>query len=229
MRHSSSHRRDVPDTSSILPVRPDQLAELFAKPDGKVYLLYGHDVAFALSLRMAARAMTHGSSIAVVDGGNRFNVHLLARFARERRIDPDAFLRRIYVSRGFTCYQMEQAIINRLPAFLRSIDSRTALVFGLLDTFYDEQAPLREVQQILRRLLGALAEMKAQGTSVLLVSTERTVEPKERNALFTVLKGGMDRVVRLQEDEGTLQLVEERQTRRGLKMEDGRLTMGNGV
>jgi hypothetical protein len=103
---------------------------------------------------MAAYAMTQGTSVAVVDGCNRFNVHLLARFARERRLDPDAFLHRIYVSRGFTWYQMEQAVVNRLPAFLRSIGSRTALVFGLLDTLYDDQAPLREVQQILRRLLG---------------------------------------------------------------------------
>ncbi len=166
-----------------------------------MFLLYGDRLIFSVALRMAAEAMAHGSPIAVVDGGNRFDVHLLTHFARARRMNPDAFLHRIFISRGFTCYQMEQAVVIRLPAFLQSIGSHTALIFGLLDTFYDDQAPLREVQQILRRLLDALRRMKADGTSVLLVCSEWSVLPKERNQLFTTLKDGMDRVYRLDADE----------------------------
>jgi len=64
---------------------------------------------------------------------------------------------------------MEQAIAHKLPAFLSTIHSNTALVFGLLDTFYDEQASLREVRQILQRLLGSFQEMKSKGVSLLLV------------------------------------------------------------
>jgi hypothetical protein len=144
--------------------------------------------------------MAQGRSIAVVDGCNRFNVHLLSRFARERHIDPDKFLQQIFISRGFTCYQMEQAVGSRLPAFLESIGSNIAMIFGLLDTFYDEQASFREVQQILRRLLGALQEIKAGGVSVLLACTEWNVLPKERNQLFTTLKTGMDTIYRLMMD-----------------------------
>jgi hypothetical protein len=150
---------------------------------------------------MAAYAMVQGTSVAVVDGCNRFNVHLLSRFARERRMDPDEFLRRIYISRGFTCYQMEQAVGNRLPLFLESIGSNVAMIFGLLDTFYDEQASFREVQQILRRLLGTLQEIKRGGVSVLLACTEWNVLPKERNQLFTTLKTGMDSIYRLTADQ----------------------------
>jgi len=65
---------------------------------------------------------------------NRFDVHYLAEFARRlacrpagsagarhdgRRITPEDLLDRIFVSRAFTCYQMEAAITERLPAFLR--------------------------------------------------------------------------------------------------------------
>jgi hypothetical protein len=96
---------------------------------------------------------------------------------------------------------MEQAIANRLPAFLETIHSNTAMIFGLLDTFYDEQAPFREVQQILRRLLLVLQGMKADGISLLLTCTEWNVLPKERNQLFATLKSGMDRVYRLELDE----------------------------
>ena len=71
------------------------------------------------------------------------------------------------------------------------------MIFGLLDTFYDEQASFREVQQILRRVLGTLQEVKASGVSVLLACTEWNVLPKERNQLFTTLKVGMDTVYRL--------------------------------
>lgn len=180
-----------------LPVSSQSLVHSFVAPPGKVCLLYGDRLIFQLSLKMAAHAMAQGTPIAVVDGCNRFNVHLLSRFARERRLDPDEFLRRIFISRGFTCYQMEQAVSMRLPLFLQSIGSNIAMIFGLLDTFYDEQASFREVQQILRRVLGTLQEVKTSGVSVLLACTEWNVLPKERNQLFTTLKAGMDSVYHL--------------------------------
>jgi hypothetical protein len=148
----------------------------------------------------------------VVDGCNRFDVHALSRFARARKIDPNKFLNRIFISRGFTCYQMEQAIAHKLPAFLADIHSNTALIFGLLDTFYDEQASLREVRQILQRLLGSFQEMKSKGISLLLVCLERNVAPAERNQLFATLKNGVDRVYKLDTNEhGRLQLLLESQ------------------
>jgi hypothetical protein len=161
---------------------------------------------------MAAHAMADEHSIAVVDGCNRFDVHALSRFARMRKIDPNKFLSRIFISRGFTCYQMEQAIAYKLPSFLSTIHSNTALIFGLLDTFYDEQAQLREVQQILQRLLVSFQNMKATGASLLLVCLERTVAPPERNQLFATLKNGVDRVYKLNANEqGKLQLCLESQ------------------
>jgi hypothetical protein len=169
----------------------------FTDKPGKVYLLYGERPIFQLSLQMAAHAMANGNSVAVVDGCNRFDVHALSRFARAQKIDPNKFLSRIFISRGFTCYQMEQAIVHKLPLFLSTNLSNTALIFGLLDTFYDEQAQLREVQQILRRLLDSFREMKSSGMSLLVVCLERTVAPKERNQLFATLKNGMDRVYKL--------------------------------
>jgi hypothetical protein len=189
-------------------VRSSGIINAFTEKPGKVFLLYGERPIFQLSLQMAAHAMAGGNSIAVVDGCNRFDVHALSRFARMRKIDPNKFLDRIFISRGFTCYQMEQAIARKLPLFLPTIRSQTAMVFGLLDTFYDEQASLREVQQILQRLLVSFREMKAAGVSLLVVCLERTVAPPERNQLFTTLRNGMDRVYKLDTSEqGTLQLM----------------------
>ncbi len=202
---TNRHRptRPAPPLAEPAPVQSIQAAHIirsFAEEPGKIYLLYGDPFVFSLSLQMAAQAMAHGSSIAIVDGCNRFDLHALTRFARERRIDPGKFLRQMYISRGFTCYQMEQAITDKLPAFLAKIGSRTAMIFGLLETFYDEQAPLREVQQILLRVTERLQQMKSKGFSVLIVCMERTVAPKERNRLFTRLKSSVDRAYKLDVD-----------------------------
>jgi len=183
-------------SSATVPVSYQALVQHFTASPGKAYLVYGDAAVFRLSLRIAAYMIANGGSIAVVDGANRFNVHAISEFARGRRMDPDAFLRRIYISRGFTCYQMEQAIVNRLPGFLNSIHSSTAMIFGLLDTFYDEQASLREVQHILTRILSSLRTMKTEGVSVLLACTEWNVLPQERNKLFADLKSGVDSIYR---------------------------------
>ena len=63
---------------------------------------------------------------------------------------PENLLDNIFVSRAFTCYQMEAVITERLPAFVRRSRSPVVMIFGLLDTFYDEQAPLFEVRRELR-------------------------------------------------------------------------------
>ena len=215
-RQSSSSTATSKIHDNAVIVRSSGIIRAFSDTPGKVFLLYGDRSIFHLSLQMAAHAMAGGKPIAVVDGCNRFDVHALSRFARTRKIDPNKFLNRIYISRGFTCYQMEQALAHKLPAFLTTIHSKTALVFGLLDTFYDEQASLREVRQILQRLLDSFQEMKSAGVSLLLVCLERTVAPQERNQLFTTLKNGMDCVYKLDTNErGALQLVmESKQTAR---------------
>ena len=168
------------------------LVRQFESGGGKVLLVSGENDIFDLSLMMAARAMTRGEQVAVIDGCNKFNVHALVGFARRNGINPDAFLRRIFVSRGFTCYQMEAAIDNRLPAFLKRAGSRTAMILGLLDTMYDEQAPMREVRQIFAHVLKSLAAMKAEGISILLSCRERKVAPEERNQLLGKLKRSAD-------------------------------------
>jgi hypothetical protein len=199
-------------SADAVSVRSEGMIRSFAEKPGKIYLLYGERPIFQLSLQMAAHTMAEGNSLAVVDGCNRFDVHALSRFARMKKIDPNKFLSRIFISRGFTCYQMEQAIVHKLPAFLTAVHAKTALIFGLLDTFYDEQAQLREVQQILQRVLVSFQNMKATGSSLLLVCLERTVAPPERNRLFTTLKSGVDRVYKLDANEqGKLQLFLESQ------------------
>jgi hypothetical protein len=177
------------------------LAQSFIQPEGKIFLLYGDRVVFKLSMIMASQILSNNVLLAVIDGCNGFDVHTITKFARERRLDPDTLLRHIFISRGFTCYQMEAAITNRLPVFLNARNSRTGIVLGLLDTFYDEQVSSRQVQQILTRVLLTLQEIKKNGVSLLLVCYEWNVMPAERNNLFRRLKESVDNVYHLIPDD----------------------------
>lgn len=203
----------VPASCAIEPVSSQALVQSFTGPPGKIYLLHGDDPVFALSMQIASYVLKKGMEIAVADGGNQFDVHAITRSAQRWGRDPDEFLHRIFVSRSFTCYQMEQTVVHRLPLFLQQIHSRTAILLGLLDTFYDEQAPFREVRQILQRVLTSLYEMKSGGISILVTCADRTVWPEERNQLFAVLENSVDQVYRLDVDEEKqLQLVREEHT-----------------
>jgi hypothetical protein len=91
-------------------LRSSGIVRAFAEKPGKVFLLYGERAIFQLSLQMAAQSMAGGKPIAVVDGCNRFDVHALSRFARARKIDPNKFLGRIFISRGFTCYRWNRQL-----------------------------------------------------------------------------------------------------------------------
>jgi len=95
---------------------------------------------------------------------------------------------------------MEATITERLPAFLQRINAPVAMIFGLLDTFYDEQAPLFEVKASVERIIASLQQMKKNNISVLLASKEMKLESKERNALLPRVKSAMDDVYWMEED-----------------------------
>jgi len=201
----------------LVPASPSTMTDSFASAPGKLWLLYGEHLVFRLAHRIAGHILKTGAPLALVDGANRFDIQAVVRYAQEHRLDPDEVLQRLYISRGFTCYQIEAAVTERLPAFLRRTGARAALVFGLLDTLYDEQAPMRDVRTILGRTIDALRAMEGEGISVLLTSTDWRVLPEERNRLLSDLKRQMDRVYRLElTAENVPALFLERSQRRGL-------------
>jgi len=166
-------------------------------PPGKLFCVHGDPGVFRLSLVAAGHVLLSGVPVTLVDGSNRFDLYGLAEFARRTaggRCTPEELLRNIFVSRAFTCYQMEAVITERLPAFVRRSRIPVVIVFGLLDTFYDEQAPLFEVKAGLRRIMAALQQLKRDNIAVLLASQDTTPASQERRGLFAGLAAGMDQV-----------------------------------
>jgi hypothetical protein len=187
----------VNPNAPVVPVPSRHLAELYASVGGKVILLSGPSGVFRFSMFLAAAEAARGAPLAIVDGCNRFDIHLLTRFARERSLNADHLLARVFLSRGFTCYQMEAAVTLKLLPFLESVGATKAMIFGLLDTLYDEQAPLRETQHILRRVQEHLGVLRGREITLLLACKEWNVLPRERNAFLHQLKESADSVFRL--------------------------------
>ena len=187
-------------------------------PPGKLYCLHGKTSGvFRVSLYMASHALLRGVPVALIDGTNRFDAYYIAEFARKvtsqqlvkRRVSPEQLLRQISVARAFTCYQMEATITERLPAFLKRAGAPIAIIFGLLDTFYDEQAPLFEVQASVGRIIAALHKLKADNIAVLLASLDVKLESKQRNRLFPRVSSAMDYVLDVREDESGYHFINE--------------------
>ncbi len=185
------------------------LVEQFhSAPPGKLYCLHGGRAVFRLSLAAASRALASGIPMTLVDGTNRFDLYYIADFARRLadrtmqgpRKTPKDFLDNIFISRAFTCFQMEAVITDRLLPFMQSRESPVVIIFGLLDTFYDEQAPLHEVRASVERILAALATLKREKISVLLASMDLHAASKERETLFPRLASAMDRVYAVKEE-----------------------------
>jgi hypothetical protein len=191
------------------------LRQFTAAPPGKLFCLHGGRSVFRLSLYAASHALLAGVPITLVDGTNRFDAYYIAEFARKvtsqrparQRVTPEQLLENIFISRAFTCYQMEATITERLPAFVQKKHSPIAIIFGLLDTFYDEQAPLFEVKASLQRVLAALQNLKQNNVSVLLASLDMKLASNERNALFPKLRLAMDEVYRVVDTDSGQRIV----------------------
>jgi hypothetical protein len=206
--------------NSITLVPYSQLAQRFeAAPPGKLFCLHGDASVFRLSLHAAAHTLLRGVPIALVDGANRFDPYYIAGFARKvtsrtnAHVTPGQLLQQIHVARAFTCYQMEATITERLPEFLKRSQAPVAIIFGLLDTFYDEQAPLFEVRASVGRMIAGLQRLKKANISVLLASLDVRPASKGRNELFPRIQAVMDHTAQLVEGQFQGRLYEPQRRR----------------
>jgi hypothetical protein len=114
--------------------------------------LVAPQAAAPVMLDLAARLAPHGP-LFVIDSGNQFNALIVARLLRRHTADLDNALRRISLSRAFTCYQVHALLLDT------HIQDRPVLVLDFLSTFYDESVPYEESRHLLRRCLGLLRRL----------------------------------------------------------------------
>ena len=119
--------------------------------------------------------------VLVIDGGNCFDGYTLARTLRGKTHEVNAALKRVWLSRTFTCYQM-LARLAELP-----VDGTPVVVLDMLATFLDENVNLNKRLRLLDSSLNLLKSI-SQGAPVAIWARTRTTVPSiEDQQLLTPL------------------------------------------
>lgn len=119
----------------------------------------------ALSAELAQRG-----SVTVLDGGNCFPFYRFARLIRSQSYEGAVAVKRLFIRRAFTCYQMLE-LLSSSPAL-----DQPCLVLNLLATFYDEQIPEREVRRLLVACLMEVNRLSMRAPVMISLSPPRLPE-----------------------------------------------------
>jgi hypothetical protein len=135
---------------------------------GQLHLLLAarptrYELVNALIARLAA-----GGQLLVLDGGNCFQAHRIARLLRRSTPHLEAALNNIHVARAFTCYQVV-TLLAETPA-----SPVPTLVLDLLTTFQDENVHLSERRRLLEISLSHLRRLSSRAPTLISVAQDGT-------------------------------------------------------
>jgi len=151
-------------------------------PSRALTLYYGCPEMPRLSHYFLPRVLLAEERILYLDGANQISPLLIARFARERGLEPSAFHRLIRVSRAFTCFQLTE-LIRRVPKFLQTFDASVLIVTALPDLFFDEDVRDREARASFEHALEGLRDIVPLPISVAVFSDATSYKTKRRDFL----------------------------------------------
>jgi hypothetical protein len=146
-------------------------------PDRAFTVLYGCPEMPRLSHYFLPRILLNQGHVLYLDGANQISPLLIARFARERELDPSAFNTLIRVSRAFTCFQLTE-LIRRVPKILEAFAADVLIVTALPDLFFDEDVRDREARASFEHALEGLQEIVMLPISIAIFSDATSFKTK---------------------------------------------------
>jgi hypothetical protein len=123
--------------------------------------------------------------VRIIDAGNQCNVYPIAQRIRRVTADLETVLKRIWLQRAFTCYQVAALLAE--PALPQLPPASATLLFDLLSTFYDQDVKLPEATALLRDCLKHLQRM-AEGAPVLVSTRPPPPACAERAQLLEMVR-----------------------------------------
>jgi hypothetical protein len=130
-----------------------------------------------------------GSSVVFVDGGNSFNPYLVAEIARNYGLESRSVLRKIYVSRAFTAYQLSSLILEKLEPLLRRERCKLLVVSNITSLFSDKDVPKTEAKDLFMKVCSKLSEIAVKKKALVLASY-RSVRRSKRNVFLEAVLFG---------------------------------------
>jgi hypothetical protein len=143
-------------------------------------VFYGCPEMPRLSHYFLPRILLNQGRALYLDGANQISPLLIARFARERGLDPSAFNPLIRVSRAFTCFQLTE-LIRRVPKVLGTFAANVLIVTALPDLFFDEDVRDREARASFDHALEGLQEIAMLPISIAVFSDATSFKTKRRD------------------------------------------------
>jgi hypothetical protein len=109
--------------------------------------------------------------VQVLDGGNLFDAHAIARFVRRQTPQLTQALKRISIVRAFTCYQVAARLAEEAPG------TAPLLVLDMLATFGDENVPAAERLALLKHCLGYLRRLADDVPTLISAAPSESAKP----------------------------------------------------
>ena len=160
---------------------------LWVLPSHALRLYYGCPEMPRLSHYFLPRVLLENKRILYLDGANQISPLLVARFARQRGLDPSIFNSLIRVSRAFTCFQLTE-LIRRVPKFLETFDANVLIVTAVPDLFFDEDVRDREARASFAHALEGLGKLAAFPLSIAIFSDATSFKTSRREFLHRLCK-----------------------------------------
>ena len=153
---------------------------------GDFAVLYGSPQVNTLTSLLCVRAQLPpqlgglGSSVVYIDGGITFRLYRIAQLAQLHELNPETALKRIFISRAFTAYQLTSLVMEKLEETVKTHDAKVAIISDLAGFFLDTDIAAEEAQSVYSQILAYLADF-AQKYQIIIVATYLPYENTKRN------------------------------------------------
>jgi hypothetical protein len=192
-----------------LPGPTSRAPEDVAATQAGLSLLTGPPFILDLGTTLAGRVVLTGRTVLYVDGANAFDPYILSALAKETGQSPKALMQRLYLTRAFTCHQLETLIVERLPGAIARYHPGLVVISGWSHLFHDENVPAREAFRLLQNTARRIRGLTEAGQPILATHPEEPVTPRLQ-PLRKILTSAADGVARLREEEGLILVTREK-------------------
>ena len=197
----------IPATIPEHPATPNP----WVLPDRALTIFYGCPEIQRLSHYFLPRILLCQKRVLYLDGANRISPLLIARFARERGLEPPALNGLIRIARAFTCFQLTE-LIRRVPKVLATFHADVLIVTALPDLFFDEDVQDRPARASFEHALEGLRELVPLSLSIAVFSDATSFKTKRRD-FFQRLRSQADHILKVEPGpESSLSFTREKNT-----------------
>jgi len=143
-----------------------QVAEVSPQAARKI-IIVGNE-AWRGGLSLAARLACIDETVWYLCADNRFDPYAITRLAKIAKVNPTGVLRRIYIARAFTAFQLAELVFRLDPKRLSGL----VVISGLCSSFFDEDISLSDAARLFYRVLWRVNTLADNGLRLLITQTD---------------------------------------------------------